>query len=94
MSYNTMSKSNVDWSQHNATIVGNVPLPGASANSVCPPGLESTQGPGAHPATYAPVSFGATREYKNDDDGWQTIKQRQRHARRGFGKPRRYEQKA
>jgi hypothetical protein len=45
-----------------------------------PPGLESTQGPGANPPPYRSPFFGADREYTNEDDGWQpfrTRKQRQ-----------------
>lgn len=36
-----------------------------------PVGLEKTQGPGANPPIYVPLSLGATREWKNDDEGWQ-----------------------
>lgn len=47
-----------------------------------PPGLEQTHD---LPHTYRPVSFGAEREWKNDEEGWQvytTRKQRQAARRR------------
>lgn len=48
-----------------------------------PPGLESTQGPGAKPVYYRSPFFGGTREYMNDEDGWQTpISRRQRRLAR------------
>jgi hypothetical protein len=52
-----------------------------------PPGLEATQGPGAKPIYYRSPFFGAEREWKNDDDGWQLFqtrrsKQQQRRAYR------------
>lgn len=36
-----------------------------------PKGLESTQSPGARPPAYRPLSFGAEREWANDEEGWQ-----------------------
>lgn len=36
-----------------------------------PAGLESTQGPDAKPAPYVNISFGAPREWKNDEDGFE-----------------------
>ena len=36
-----------------------------------PAGLEATQGPGAKPISYRSPFFGAEREWKNDDEGWQ-----------------------
>ena len=74
-----------DWSRYNATIVGNVPLPGAPAHPAYAPGLEATQGPDACPPPYRNVSFGATREYKDDEDGWQTVTRR-RSSRKWRGK--------
>ncbi len=44
----------------------------------CPPGLEATQGKGAKPQIYMPVSFGAHREYVDDKDGWQTVSYRKK----------------
>ena len=38
-----------------------------------PPGLESTQGPGARPPVYRNVFFGAQREWENDEVGWITV---------------------
>jgi len=73
-----------DWSRYNASIVGNVHLPGAPLHPAYAPGLEATQGPNARPPVYRPVSFGATREYKDDEDGWQTVTSgRRRRAWRG-----------
>lgn len=72
-----------DWTRYNASIVGNVPLIGAPAHPVCLPGLEATQGPDARPPPYRPVSFGATREYKDDEDGWQTVTRTKRRKWRG-----------
>jgi len=47
-----------------------------------PPGLESTQGPGAKPKPYKMVSFGADREY-GEEEGWQTpMSRRQRRMAR------------
>jgi hypothetical protein len=40
-----------------------------------PPGLESTQGPGAKPIYYRSPFFGADREY-GPDEGWQTFQNR------------------
>ncbi len=39
----------------------------------CPPGLEATQGPDARPPPYAPVHFGGTREYVDDEDGFVVV---------------------
>ena len=39
-------------------------------------GLEKTQGPGAKPIYYRSPFFGAEREWKNDDDGWQLFQTR------------------
>ncbi len=72
-----------DWSRYNASIVGNVPVVGAPANPGFAPGLEATQGPNARPPPYRPVSFGATREYKDDEDGWQTVTRTKRRKWRG-----------
>lgn len=49
-----------------------------------PVGLEETQGPNAKPSNYRPVSFAAEREWKDDDDGFQTFRTRRarRNARR------------
>lgn len=44
-----------------------------------PPGLEDTHD---KPSGYRPVFFGAQREYKNDDDGWQTVNHNARRERR------------
>ena len=63
---------------YNATVVGNSPL--AQQPFPCPVGLEETQG--QHPKTmpaYKNVSFGATREWANDEDGWQVVR---RHKKR------------
>lgn len=62
----------------NALIVGAVypnqqPFP-------CPTGLEETQG--LHPKQMPPyvnISNGAPREWRNDEDGWQTVR---RHKKR------------
>lgn len=62
-----------DWSAYNATIVGAV-YPAVQPSAAYPPGLEATQGPNARPPPYRPVSFGATRDYKDDNDGWQKVK--------------------
>jgi hypothetical protein len=62
-----------DWSRYNASVVGNVPVVGAPAHPTCAPGLEATQGPNARPPPYSMISFGG-REYKDDEDGWQTVR--------------------
>lgn len=54
-----------------------------------PAGLHETQAPGAHPPTYRTVFFGATRDYVDDEDGWQTVhytskKGRRKAARRNW----------
>lgn len=36
-----------------------------------PAGLESTQGPGAKPVYTRSPFFGAEREWKNDEEGWE-----------------------
>ncbi len=48
-----------------------------------PPGLESTQGPGAKPINYRSPFFGADREY-GENEGWQIYMNRhqRRNARR------------
>lgn len=58
-----------------------------------PVGLEKTQSPGANPPIHAPVSFGATCEWKNDEEGWQlyiTSKQRRRERRRRYQRELQY----
>lgn len=72
-----------DWSRYNATIVGYAPVPGAPANPGFLPGLEATQGPNACPPPYRPVSFGAQREYVDDNDGWQRVVRTKRRKWRG-----------
>jgi len=64
-----------DWSRYNATIVGNQPVTNVrrcihrhAAGLQCE---DCT--PGYVELLYTPISFGATREYKNDEDGWQTV---------------------
>lgn len=54
-----------------------------------PVGLEKTQGPGANPPIHAPVSFGATREWKNDEEGWQPYISRQQRRRERHRRHRR-----
>lgn len=47
------------------------------------PGLEDTQGlPNGGPMTYRPLFAGATREWTNDEDGWQTVRRRERRKKR------------
>lgn len=53
-----------------------------------PPGLEKTQGPNANMPAYRTVFFGGTRDYKDDEDGFQVYHSRgyrkwQRRANRG-----------
>ena len=48
-----------------------------------PAGLERTQGPGARPAPYRPVFFGAQREWENDEVGWTTVHYKKRRGWRG-----------
>lgn len=36
----------------------------------CPPGLEATQGPNAHPPVYVPLNYLDQRTYESDDQGW------------------------
>lgn len=47
-----------------------------------PAGLEATQGPGAKPIYHRDVHFGAEREWKNDEDGWQVFETRSTRRRR------------
>ena len=47
-----------------------------------PVGLEETQGPGAKPPAYRPLFFGAEREWKNDEEGWQTYESRKQRQNR------------
>jgi hypothetical protein len=48
-----------------------------------PPGLEETQGPGANPPAYKPLTAGAEREWKDDEEGFQPyLTRRQRQNRR------------
>jgi len=49
--------------------------------AICPPGLEATQGPNAHPATYRTPFFGADHEYA-DNEGWTTVHYRSRNKRK------------
>ncbi len=53
-----------------------------------PPGLESTQGPGAKPIYYRNVFFGGDRDYVDDEDGWVTYRFGRRNRNRSR-KPRR-----
>jgi hypothetical protein len=80
---NTMNNRNVNSSEAMPTkIVGAVWVENPRPWWV-PAGLESTQGPGAKPPAYRMVSFGAEREWKNDDEGWQLYEtRRQRKSRR------------
>lgn len=75
-----MSSSNFS----SRTVVGAVYVQNSSPWWV-PVGLEKTQGVGANPPIHAPVSFGATREWKNDDEGWQVYySSRRRRAQRRY----------
>lgn len=77
-----MSSSNLS----NSRIVGAVYVQNPDPWWV-PVGLEQTQGPNANPPIHAPVSFGAKREWKNDEEGWQpyiTRQQRRRERRRNY----------
>ena len=58
-----------DWTAYNATVPGAV-YPNAQPSHAYAPGLEATQGPNARPTPYRAVSFGAKREWENDEDGW------------------------
>lgn len=62
-------KDERDWTAYNATVPGAV-FPTSQPSHAYAPGLEATQGPNARPPPYRPVSFGAKREYENDEDGW------------------------
>jgi hypothetical protein len=83
MSHNTMINTpdidpytgKPDWSRRNAMIVGNVPVSGAPKHPLYAPGIEADKGP------YYILSFGG-REYKDDEDGWQTIVRRRRRSPR------------
>lgn len=45
------------------------------------PGLEPTQAPSANPPSYKPISFGADREYA-EDEGWTTVHYRSQSKRK------------
>lgn len=66
---------------YNATVVGNLPL--AQQPYLCPVGLEETQGQFAKPPPYRPISFAAEREWRDENDGWQTVRRnKKRRARK------------
>lgn len=64
-----------DWSRYNATVVGNRPATNVrSCHNAHPAGLQCADcTPGYVEPVYMPVSFAASREYKDDEDGWQTV---------------------
>lgn len=78
-----------DWSRYNATVVGNVPATNVrSCWSAHAAGISCRAcTPGYVEPVYQNVSFGATREYA-DDEGWQHVgkSRRGRRARAWRGK--------
>lgn len=66
---------------YNATVVGNTPL--AVQPFPCPVGLEQTQG--QHPIkmpAYKNISFGAPREWQDENDGWQVVRRHKKRRQR------------
>lgn len=66
--------------EHNARVVGNLPILPARAVRALPGVLRTLDAP----FSYKPVFFGAHREWVNDEEGWET--QRTRRHRRWIGR--------
>jgi hypothetical protein len=62
--------------EHNTRVVGNTPILPAHPMRALPGVIHTLDAP----FTYKPVSFGAHREWRNDEEGWETQKgRRSRH---------------
>jgi hypothetical protein len=66
-----------DWSRYNATVVGACWVPNQPFNPGRAPGLPSSD----EILPYKNVFFGAQREWKNEDEGWQVVPRRSKMRR-------------
>jgi hypothetical protein len=67
--------------EHNARVVGYTPILPARPVRALPGVIHTLDAP----FSYKPISFGAHREWNNDDEGWETQKTR-RSRRRWLGR--------
>jgi hypothetical protein len=63
--------------EHNRRVVGNLPILPAHPVRALPGVIHTLDAP----FSYKPISFGAHREWTNDDEGWETQKTRRSRSR-------------